>query len=71
MPVTIDDTNRYITTSALKNLMKIMDDEVQAVSITVTALNNVVSTNSATWNTVTALSGKQDKLDFEYKELEM
>lgn len=71
MPVTIDEQPRYITTSALKDLMKTLDDEVQTVYTTVTALNNVVQSNSATWNTVTALSGKQDKLDFEYKELEM
>jgi hypothetical protein len=71
MPVTIDEQPRYITTSAIKDLMKTLDDEVQTVYTTVTALNNVVQSNSATWNTVTALSGKQDKLDFEYKELEM
>jgi hypothetical protein len=71
MPVTIDEQPRYITTSAIKDLMKTLDDEVQTVYTTVTALNNVVQSNSATWNTVTALSGKQDKIDFEYKELEM
>lgn len=71
MPVTIDEQPRYITTSAIKDLMKTLDDEVQTVYTTVTALNNVVSQNSATWNTVTALSSKQDKIDFEYKELEM
>ena len=71
MPVTIDEQPRYITTSAIKDLMKKLDDEVQTVYTTVTALNNVVSQNSATWNTVTALSSKQDKIDFEYKELEM
>ena len=71
MPVTIDEQPRHITTSAIKDLMKTLDDEVQTVYTTVTALNNVVSQNSATWNTVTALSSKQDKIDFEYKELEM
>lgn len=71
MPVTIDEQPRYITTSALKDLMKTLDNEVQTVYTTVTALNNVVQSNSATWNTVTALSGKQDKLDFEYKEMEI
>lgn len=71
MPVTIDEQPRYITTSAIKDLMKTLDDEVQTVYTTVTALNNVVQSNSAKWNEVSALSGKQDKLDFEYKELEM
>lgn len=71
MPVTIDEQPRYITTSALKDLMKTLDDEVQTVYTTVTALNDLVQSSSATWNTVTALSGKQDKIDFEYKELEM
>lgn len=71
MSVSIDEQNRYITTSALKDLMKILDDEVQVVSTTVTSLNAVVQSNSAKWNEVSALSGKQDKLDFEYKELEM
>ena len=68
MPVTIDEQPRYITTSALKNVMQTLDNEIQAVSITVTALNNLVQTNSATWNSVT---GKQDKIDFEYREMEM
>ena len=71
MPVTIDEQPRYITTSALKDLMKTLDNEVQTVYTTVTALNDLVQSSSATWNTVTALSGKQDKIDFEYKELEM
>jgi hypothetical protein len=71
MPVTIDEQPRYITTSALKDLMKKLDDEVQTVYTTVTALNDLVQSSSATWNTVTALSGKQDKIDFEYKEMEM
>jgi hypothetical protein len=68
MPVTIDEQPRYITTSALKNVMQTLDNEIQAVSVTVTALNDLVQTNSATWNSVT---GKQDKIDFEYKEMEM
>ena len=68
MPVTIDEQPRYITTSALKNVMQTLDNEIQAVSVTVTALNNLVQTNLATWNSVT---GKQDKIDFEYKEMEM
>jgi hypothetical protein len=68
MPVTIDEQPRYITTSALKNVMQTLDNEIQAVSVTVTALNNLVQTNSATWNSVT---GKQDKIDFEYREMEM
>lgn len=68
MPVTIDEQPRYITTSALKNVMQTLDNEIQAVSVTVTALNSLVQTNSATWNSVT---GKQDKIDFEYKEMEM
>lgn len=71
MPVTIDEQPRYITTSAIKDLMKTLDDEVQTVYTTVTALNNVVQSNSAKWDTVSALSSKQDKIDFEYKELEM
>jgi hypothetical protein len=71
MPVTIDDEPKYITTSALKDVMKLLDNEIQTVSTTVTALNSLVQSSSATWNTVTALSGKQDKIDFEYKELEM
>ena len=71
MPVTIDEQPRYITTSALKDLMKTLDNEVQTVYTTVTALNELVQSSSATWNTVTALSGKQDKIDFEYKEMEM
>jgi len=69
--VTIDDEPKYITTSALKDVMKLLDNEIQTVSTTVTALNSLVQSSSATWNTVTALSGKQDKIDFEYKELEM
>lgn len=71
MPVTIDDEPKYITTSALKDVMKLLDNEIQTVSTTVTALNSLVQSSSATWNTVTALSGKQDKIDFEYKEMEM
>ena len=71
MPVTIDEQPRYITTSAIKDLMKKLDDEVQTVYTTVTNLNDLVQSNSAKWNEVSALSGKQDKLDFEYKELEM
>jgi len=71
MPVTIDDEPKYITTSALKDVMKLLDNEIQTVSTTVTALNSLVQSSSATWNTVTALSSKQDKIDFEYKELEM
>ena len=71
MSVTIDEQPRYITTSAIKDLMKTLDDEVQTVYTTVTALNNVVQSNSAKWDTVSALSSKQDKIDFEYKELEM
>ncbi len=71
MPVTIDEQPRYITTSAIKDLMKTLDNEVQTVYTTVTALNNVVQSNSAKWDTVSALSSKQDKIDFEYKELEM
>lgn len=66
MSVSIDEQNRYITTSALKELMKVLDNEVQVVSTTVSSLKDLVQSNSATWNTVT---GKQDKLDFELKEL--
>ena len=66
MPVTIDEQPRYITTSAIKDLMKTLDDEVQTVYTTVSSLKDLVQSNSATWNTVT---GKQNKLDFEYKEL--
>lgn len=70
MSVSIDEQNRYITTSALKDLMKILDDEVQVVSTTVTNLNAFVQSNSAKWNEVSALSGKQDKIDFELREMD-
>lgn len=70
MPVTIDEQPRYITTSAIKDLMKILDDEVQVVSTTVTNLNAFVQSNSAKWNEVSALSGKQDKIDFELREMD-
>ncbi len=70
MAVSIDEQNRYITTSALKDLMKILDDEVQVVSTTVTNLNAFVQSNSAKWNEVSALSGKQDKIDFELREMD-
>ena len=70
MSVTIDEQPRYITTSALKDLMKTLDNEIQVVSTTVTSLNSLVQSNSAKWNEVSALSGKQDKLDFEYREID-
>lgn len=70
MAVSIDEQNRYITTSALKDLMKILDNEVQVVSTTVTNLNAFVQSNSAKWNEVSALSGKQDKIDFELREMD-
>lgn len=70
MSVTIDDKPQYITTSALKELMTLAHEEVKVVSTTVSSLKSFVAANSATWNEVSALSGKQDKLDFEYKEIE-
>jgi len=71
MPVTIDEQNRYFTTSALKELMKIVDNEVQQVSAKVNTIEYTISTNSGVWNGASAVSAKQDKIDFEYKPLEM
>ena len=70
MSVTIDDKPRYITTSALKELMTLEHEEIKVVSTTVSSLKSFIVENSAKWNEISALSGKQDKLDFEYKEIE-
>lgn len=71
MAVTIDEENRYFTTSALKELMKVVDDEIQAVNAKVEDVTLTVSSCSGLWNEVSGLSAKQDKIDFEYKPLEM
>ena len=63
---TIDEQNRYFTTSALKEVMKILDNEIQSVNSSVNELNYVVTTKSALWDSV---SSKQDELDFEYRYL--